>query len=106
MLPRDLKLEQFNSYPPEAKKLVKDYLGTFQPLPLSFVASLLREVIDYDFKFPAERRTLERELANLSSLSSEQTNEWVEPFTKITLTSKLEHFDCAASWRVFHSREA
>ncbi len=93
MLPRDLKLEQFNSYPPEAKKLVKDYLGTFQPLPLSFVASLLREVIDYDFKFPAERRTLERELANLSSLSSEQTNEWVEPFTKITLTSKLEHFD-------------
>jgi len=93
MLPRDLKLEQFSSYPPEAKKLVKDYLATFQPLPLSFLASLLREVIDYDFKFPAERRRLEKELANLSSLSSDQANVWIEPFAKITLSSKLEHFD-------------
>ena len=93
MLPRDLKLEQFNGYPPEAKKLVKDYLATFQPLPLSFIASLLREVIDYDFKFPAERRRLEKELANLSSLSSDQANVWIEPFAKITLSSKLEHFD-------------
>jgi hypothetical protein len=93
MLPRDLKLEQFNGYPPEAKKLVKDYLPTFQPLPLSFLASLLREVIDYDYKFPVERRRLERELANLSSLSSDQANEWIQPFAKITLSSKLEHFD-------------
>ena len=93
MLPRDLKLQQFSSYPPEAKKLAKDYLATFQALPLSFLASLLREVIDYDFKFPAERRRLQRELANLSSLSSGQTNEWVQPFTKVTLTWKLEHFD-------------
>jgi hypothetical protein len=93
MLPRDLKLEQFSSYPPEAKKLAKDYLATLQALPLSFLASLLREVIDYDFKFPAERRRLQRELANLSSLSSGQMNEWVQRFTKITLTWQLEHFD-------------
>jgi hypothetical protein len=93
MFPRDLKIEQFNGYPPEAKKLVKDYLPTFQPLPLSFLASLLREVIDYDYKFPAERRRLERELTNLSSLSAEQSNEWIQPFAKITLSSKLEHFD-------------
>ena len=40
-----------------------------QRLPLSFVPSLLREVIDYDFKFPPERKAIEKELANLKSLS-------------------------------------
>ena len=69
MLPSDLKPEQFSGYPPEARKLVTDYVGTLQRLPLSFVPSLLREVIDYDFKFPPERKAIERELANLKSLS-------------------------------------
>ena len=40
MLPRDLKPEQFAGYPPEARKLVINYLGTLQQLPLSFVPSL------------------------------------------------------------------
>ena len=77
MLPRDLKPEQFNGYPPEAKKLVLEYIGPLQRLPLSFVPSLLREVVDYDFKFPVERTAVERELANLSSLSQEQVERLV-----------------------------
>ena len=67
MLPRDLKPEQFNGYPPEARKLVTGYIGALQRLPLSFLPSLLREAIDYDFKFPVERRAVEKELANLNS---------------------------------------
>ena len=55
MLPRDLKPENFAAYPPEARKLVTNYLGTLQTLPLSFEPGLLRELIDFDFKFPAER---------------------------------------------------
>jgi hypothetical protein len=93
MLPLDLKPEQFNSYPPEARKLVTDYLGVLQRLPLSFLPSLLREAIDYDFKFPAERKALEKELANLRSLSAEQTKDWFQGFAQIGLSSKLEHFD-------------
>src|SRR5579884_441645 len=93
MLPRDLRAEQFNGYPPEAKKLATSYLGALQQLPLSFLSSLLREIIDYDYKFPAERRAIERELANLQSLSSAQVNEWVQEFAAINLTSRLEHFD-------------
>jgi len=65
MLPRELKPEYFAGYPPESRKLVVNYLGTLQQLPLSFVPALLRELIDYDFKFPAERKARERELANL-----------------------------------------
>ena len=70
MLPRELKTEQFAGYPPEARKLVVDYLSTVQHSPLSFVPSLLRELIDFDFKFPAERNAREKELANLRALSA------------------------------------
>lgn len=93
MLPRDLKPEQFTGYPAEARKLVTGYVGALQRLPLSFVPSLLREVIDYDFKFPVERRAAEKELANLNSLTPEQVDTWFQPFAKIQLSAKLESLD-------------
>ena len=43
-------------------------LPTLQQLPLSFLPGLLRELISFDFKFPAERKARERELAYLGSL--------------------------------------
>ena len=93
MLPSDLKPEQFKNYPPEARKLAMDYVAALQRLPLTFVASLLREVIDYDFKFPPERKAIEKELANLSSLSPEQTKEWFQGFAQISSSGKLEKLD-------------
>ena len=93
MLPRDLKPEQFSGYPPEAKKLCSDYLDALRPLPLSFLPSLLREAIEYDFKFPAERRAIERELANMRSLPAKQVTEWFQEFATIQLSAKLERFD-------------
>jgi len=93
MLPQDLKPEYFAGYPPEARKLVTNYLGTLRQLPLSFLPGLLRELIDYDFKFPAEQTAHERELAHLGSLSNAQLNEWFEGFAGIRLSSQLETFD-------------
>ena len=93
MLPIDLKPEQFKDYPPEARKLVTEYVGALQRLPLTFVPSLLREVIDYDFKFPPERTAIEKELANLNSLSAEQVKEWFQGFAQISQSAKLENFD-------------
>jgi hypothetical protein len=93
MLPSDLKAEQFNGYPPEARKLAVSYIGTLQQLPLSFLPSLLREVIDYDFKFPAERQELNRQLAELHSLSPDQLKEWFQGFSQFQLSAKLEQFD-------------
>jgi hypothetical protein len=93
MLPSDLKPEQFKGYPPEARKLVTDYVVALQQLPLTFVPSLLREVIDYDFKFPPERKAIEKEMANLSSLSPEKEREWFQGFAAITPSSELEKFD-------------
>jgi hypothetical protein len=93
MLPSDLKPEQFNGYPPDARKLITGYVAALQRLPLSFLPSLLREVIEFDFKFPAERRALEKELANLRSLSAEQIKDWFQGFAEIRLSSQLEHSD-------------
>lgn len=101
MLPRDLKPQLFTGYPPEAKKLVTNYLSTLQRLPLSFLPSLLREVIDYDFRFPAERRFLEKELANLNSLASEQLKDWLNAFDAIHLSPQLENLDWVNSPALF-----
>ncbi|MGA8311020.1 MAG: hypothetical protein WB755_13390 [Terriglobales bacterium] len=93
MLPSELKPEQFSGYPPEARKLVTENVGALRRVPLGFLPSLLREVIDYDFRFPAERRAQERELANLNSLSAEQITEWFRGFAQISLSSQLEKLD-------------
>jgi hypothetical protein len=93
MLPRELKPEHFNGYPPEARKLVVRYIGTLRRLPLSFLPSLLREVVDYDFRFPVERRAVERELLNLSSLSADVLDMWFKELAEIRISPKLESFD-------------
>lgn len=93
MLPSELKAEQFNGYPPGAKALASEYVSTFRELPLSFLPGLLRELIDYDYKFPTERRALEKELKNLAGLSAEERNQWMRGFTSISMSSKLERFD-------------
>ena len=93
MLQNDLKPETFRSYPPEAKSLVIENLAVLRELPLSFESGLLREVIEFDYKFPAERRALERELQNLSHLAPGEKTRWMQGFSTISLSPKLEHFD-------------
>jgi hypothetical protein len=93
MLPSNLQPEQFAKYPPQAKKLAVANLKALQQLPLSFLPGLLRELMDYDFKFPAERTAIEKELATLSSLSREQLNQWFQAFFKLALYPKLENMD-------------
>ncbi|MBS1839837.1 MAG: hypothetical protein JSS69_03335 [Acidobacteria bacterium] len=93
MLPRDLKPEQFSGYPPLAQRLATGNLQSLRNLPLSFLPSLLREMIEFDYKFPAERRSLERELANLKVLSESQWKEWFSEFAAIHLSSSMEKFD-------------
>jgi hypothetical protein len=65
------------------------------------VPSLLREVIDYDFRFPPERKAIEKELANLKSLSGEQQREWFQDLSRITISPKLESSDWVNSPALF-----
>ncbi len=72
MLPNQLAAENFQAYPVEAKRLAVRHLTLLRRLPLGFVPLLLREVIVYDWKFPAERKDIERQFAYLSELSPER----------------------------------
>ena len=93
MQPRDLQPQHFAGYPPEARKLVLSHLDVLRQLPLSFLPSLLREAIDYDYRFPAERSSLDRELANLNTLTSAQIHKRFEAFAAVSLSPALEQFD-------------
>jgi hypothetical protein len=104
MLPSDLKPEKFDGYPPEARKIVVNYLVILQQLPLSFVPGLLRELVNYDFKFPAERKSRDKELQYLSSLSAGQLKECFRGFSEITLSKQLEDFDWVRSPAQFVER--
>lgn len=93
MHPSDLKAESFAGYPPQARAIVSDHLDALRRLPLSFVPSLLREAIDYDYRFPIERLFIEKELKALDALSEAQIHEWFSGFATISLSSSLENFD-------------
>ncbi len=93
MLPSQLKTEQFNGYPPEARQIATGRIALLRQLPLSFLPLLLRELIAYDWKFPAERKELDNQFAYLASLSPEQIAQLVEHFAQLQLSSELERVD-------------
>lgn len=93
MLPRDLKSEQFAAYPPEARHLTVEHLDALRRLPISFVPNLLRELVAYDFKFPAERSAIDHELATLNALSAAQLDDWFSGFERLKTSAELEDFD-------------
>ena len=93
MQPRDLKASQFAEYPPEARKLAASHLEGLRRLPLSFVPSLLREVIEYDYKFPAERLAIDQELSDIDTLSPSQIEAWFGGFAQLSISPELERYD-------------
>ena len=93
MRPRDLKAENFAAYPPEARAIAVRHLGALRQLPIAFLPSLLREVIDYDYKFPVERYTIEKELSVLEELSDNERQEWFAGFAGLSLSPNLESFN-------------
>jgi hypothetical protein len=93
MVPTDLQPGQFRAYPPQAQALVLSYLPLLQKLPAVFVALLLREVVNYDWKFPAERADLERQFAYLAALSPEQQRTVLAGFERVRLSPELQRYD-------------
>jgi hypothetical protein len=93
MLPGQLTADRFSSYPPQARQVAVSRIALFQSLPLAFLPLLLRELIGYDWKFPAERRELDNQLAYLAALSSQQLAETMAPFAQLRLSAGLERGD-------------
>lgn len=104
MLPSELRVDDFRGYPPQAQALIIAHLPLLRQLPTVYVASLLREAIDYDWKFPAERSLLDGQLAYLTSLSKDQVTALFAGFTGIRLDRKLEDMDWQKQPAIFSER--
>ncbi len=97
MLPAQLTAESFAAYPAEAKRVAAAQLVLLRRLPLAFLPLLLRELILYDWKFPAERREIDRQFPYLSSLPAEGLSKAMAAFARLQLTPALEKFDWVGS---------
>jgi hypothetical protein len=93
MLPAALEPNDFAAYPPLAKQLAIANLTVFRELPLAFVPLLLRELIGYDWKFPAERAEMDVQLRYLAGLSLQQRSANFQPFAALKLNAELEKLD-------------
>ena len=89
MLPSALTNASFTSYPPLARKVAVEHLVLLQQLPIAFLPSLLRELIVYDDRFPAERLSIDSELAYLASLAPSQLDATFHPFAQLRISASL-----------------
>lgn len=93
MLPTDLRAAHFDMYPSQARHLGVQHLAVLQQLPLSFLPSLLRELIEYDYNFPAERNAMDRQLSTLAALPPPQLSAWFQGFFQIHVDTTQEKTD-------------
>lgn len=80
----------FATYPPEGRRLALANQPLLQQLPLLFAAILVREIIAYDWKFPAERLQLETQLRLLTAMPATERNARMQGFAAITLSPELQ----------------
>ena len=93
MQPRELTAASFASYPPQARALAVAHLDLLRELPLVFAPLLLREWIGYDWRLPAERRLLDRQIAVLAGMSAAQRTELFADFRAMSLSPELQRYD-------------
>jgi hypothetical protein len=91
--PGDLQAKSFATYPPQARALAMEYLGVLTRMPLSLLALVLRQLIQYDWSFPAECEQLVVQLKLLSRMDDAPFSGVMAPFTRIPLTSRLSNFN-------------
>ncbi|MDQ2900926.1 MAG: hypothetical protein M3Y07_14180 [Acidobacteriota bacterium] len=90
MIPSELQAASFRAYPREAKELASRKIELLRKMPLAFLPLLLRELIAYDWKFPAERKALDRQFAYLELLPPAQLQEAMREFAQLRLSPELE----------------
>ncbi len=91
--PSDLQPNNFAGYPPQAQRLAADQIDLLRRLPLAFLALLLREVIGFDWKFPAEQDELTHQFQYLRGLTNDQFESEMQPFRALRLTPELAAVD-------------
>jgi hypothetical protein len=86
-------VESFATYPPHARIFAGEHLGVLQKLPDAFAALLMKQVIEYDWLFPAERRDLEDQFEYLQSLSPADLERSMRGFALPSRSPALSRID-------------
>lgn len=92
-LPNQLTPGDFKSYPERARELASREVAALRKLPLSFLPLLLRELIVYDWKFPAEQKDLQAQVNYLASFRDDELAKVMEPFARLRLSPGIERLD-------------
>ena len=93
MLPAELTADTFRGYPPQARQIAGEHVSLLRELPIGFLPLLLRELIAYDWKFPAERKELDQQLAYLAAQPAETRRQLVAGFAKLRVGKELQQLD-------------
>jgi hypothetical protein len=93
MLPADLTADSFRGYPPQARQIATEQVALLRELPISFVALLLRELIAYDWKFPAERKELDQQFTYLESQTAQARQQLMAAFARLRIAPELQQSD-------------
>lgn len=93
MQPQELRSESFSHYPPQGRAFAVKHLAVLQHVPLSFLPILLMEIIQYDWLFPAEQRSLTHQFNYLETLQTSSFTFLMAPFAAVYLPGELSKID-------------
>ena len=89
MVPAELKAADLAGYPAEGRALATEHLPLLRELPFSYLVVLLRELIGFDWKLPAERERLTGQIAYLAVLEPVARGNMMRSFASVGLDDKL-----------------
>lgn len=93
MQPQELRAKSFSHYPPQARAFAVTHLQVLQKIPLTLLPILLREIIDYDWRFPVEQRVLVRQFDYLAGLQPVSLAALMAPFAAVRLPNTISRID-------------
>ena len=79
----------FIAYPPEARRVATGHVELLRKLPAAFTPLLLQQIQAYDWRFPAERRDIDRQLKFLIALSEAERRRLLTGFEQLKLPARL-----------------
>jgi hypothetical protein len=88
-MPLPIQDKYFRDYPPEARRVATSHLELLRKLPAAFTPLLLQQIHIYDWRFPAERRDIDRQLTFLKSLSEADRRRLFTGFEQLKLPARL-----------------
>ena len=95
MLPSALTAASFNRYPPKGRESAIANVGVLRELPLPLCASILRQLTNFDWLFPAEQNVVTAQFNAIAGMSQQQRSEATAPFARLEVPSSLAQMDWA-----------